>query len=106
MSFVLERIQKKLSLPEKEFEKFKFAIVSMGRANFINDDDSVMNLNEFKTHPNQSKYIYIQFLIKIIYLIHFLAAGSPKPWLGLEHVNKAPKRARFNYLEKAIKIYN
>lgn len=31
---------------------------------------------------------------------------TSKPWLGLEHVNKAPKRSRFNYLEKAIKIYN
>lgn len=29
-----------------------------------------------------------------------------KPWLGLDHVNKAPKRSRINYLEKAIKIYN
>ena len=33
--------------------------------------------------------------------------GIPaKPWLGLEHVNKAPKRSRYNYLEKAIKIHN
>lgn len=33
--------------------------------------------------------------------------GLPtKPWLGLEHVNKAPKRSRYNYLEKAIKIHN
>lgn len=38
--------------------------------------------------------------------VNFVAAGSPKPWIGLEHVNKAPKRSRFNYLEKAIKIYN
>ena len=27
-------------------------------------------------------------------------------WLGLEHLNKTPKRSRYNYLEKAIKIYN
>ncbi|XP_017767859.1 PREDICTED: ubiquitin carboxyl-terminal hydrolase 7 isoform X1 [Nicrophorus vespilloides] len=85
---VKERIQKKLNFPEKEFEKFKFAIVSIGRANFITDDDFVMNLADFKSqsHPTQT--------------------SCPKPWLGLEHINKAPKRARFNYLEKAIKIYN
>lgn len=33
-------------------------------------------------------------------------AGPSKPWLGLEHVNKASKRPRYNYLEKAIKIHN
>lgn len=30
----------------------------------------------------------------------------PTPWLGLEHINKAPKRSRYNYLEKPIKIHN
>lgn len=29
-----------------------------------------------------------------------------RPWLGLEHMNKAPKRSRYNYTEKAIKIHN
>lgn len=30
-----------------------------------------------------------------------------RPWLGLDHVNKTPKRSRVgNYLEKTIKIYN
>ena len=27
-------------------------------------------------------------------------------WLGLDHVNKAPKRTRYAYTEKAIKIHN
>ncbi|KAK5641318.1 hypothetical protein RI129_009865 [Pyrocoelia pectoralis] len=83
---VKERIQKKLAVPEKEWEKFKFAIVVMGRPHFITDDDFIINIDEFRPHANNS--------------------GSPRPWLGLEHVNKAPKRSRFNYLEKAIKIYN
>lgn len=83
---VKERIQKKLAVPEKEWEKFKFAIVAMGRPQFISEDDYVINIQDFKPHPNNS--------------------SSPKPWLGLEHVNKTPKRSRFNYLEKAIKIYN
>lgn len=29
-----------------------------------------------------------------------------RPWLGIDHVNKAPKRTRYSYYEKAIKIYN
>lgn len=39
----------------------------------------------------------------------FLISGAnmqARPWLGLDHVNKTPKRTRYNYLEKAIKIHN
>lgn len=32
--------------------------------------------------------------------------SHPRPWLGLDHFNKAPKRGRYTYLEKAIKIHN
>lgn len=35
-----------------------------------------------------------------------LPDATGRPWLGLEHINKTPKRTRVNYLEKAIKIYN
>lgn len=84
-SKVKERIQKKLAVPEKEWEKFKFAIITMGRPQFISEDNQCVDITDFKLPPNQT---------------------SGKPWLGLEHVNKAPKRPRFNYLEKAIKIYN
>ncbi|GLG95277.1 Ubiquitin carboxyl-terminal hydrolase 7 [Gryllus bimaculatus] len=87
-SKVKERLMKKLGIQEKEFEKFKFALVVMGRAQFITDEsDYHINLMDFRCNPNQ-------------------VSASPKPWLGLEHINKAPKRSRFNYLEKAIKIYN
>ncbi|CAH1982094.1 unnamed protein product [Acanthoscelides obtectus] len=82
---VKERIKKKLAVPEKEWEKYKFAIVSMGRPSMIQEDEYVVSLTDFRPLPNTS---------------------NPKPWIGLEHVNKAPKRPRFNYLEKAIKIYN
>ncbi|KAJ8967839.1 hypothetical protein NQ317_016612 [Molorchus minor] len=85
-SKVKERIQKKLAVPEKEWEKFKFAVVAMGRPQSVDEDEYVVNLADFRPLPNQ--------------------AGNPRPWLGLDHVNKAPKRSRFNYLEKAIKIYN
>ncbi|ENN76456.1 hypothetical protein YQE_06910, partial [Dendroctonus ponderosae] len=80
------RIQKKLAVPEKEWEKFKFAIVSLGRAQTISEDEYVVKISDFRPSPSQ--------------------VTSPKPWIGLDHVNKAPKRTRFNYLEKAIKIYN
>nr|CAD7593068.1 unnamed protein product [Timema genevievae] len=70
------------------FIKFKFALVILGRPQFINEDvESFMSLQDFKTHTSQ-------------------ASTAPRPWLGLEHVNKAPKRSRFNFVEKAIKIYN
>lgn len=38
--------------------------------------------------------------------LFFTAGGAPMCFLGLEHVNKTQRRSRFNYLEKAIKIYN
>lgn len=83
---VKERIQKKLVVPDKEWEKYKFAIITMGRVDFISDDYVNVNLNDFKYSSQQ----------------HNLA----RPYLGLEHLNKSHKRSRFNYLEKAIKIYN
>ncbi|XP_075231893.1 ubiquitin-specific protease 7 isoform X4 [Lycorma delicatula] len=86
-SKVKDRLAKKLGIQEKEFEKFKFAIVTMGRAQFINENEYQISLQDFKIQPTHG-------------------TSANKPWLGLEHINKAPKRSRFNYLEKAIKIYN
>ncbi|XP_065225865.1 ubiquitin carboxyl-terminal hydrolase 7 [Planococcus citri] len=86
-SEVRERIFQKLGVTEKEFEKYKFALVITGRPRFLSDNmDTVINFQEFRSNTSVS-------------LLH-------KPWLGLEHTNKAPKRSRYNYLEKAIKIYN
>ncbi|XP_049818632.1 ubiquitin carboxyl-terminal hydrolase 7 isoform X1 [Aethina tumida] len=98
---IKERIQKKLSVPEKEWEKFKFAIISMGRPQVIQDDDYVVSLADFRPGSNQGKLIHESKELNDKEL-----SGNQKPWLGLDHVNKAPKRSRFNYLEKAIKIYN
>lgn len=80
-----ERIQRKLKVPEKEWEKFKFAIVALGRIEYIADDNLTINLDIFK---------------------HTTQGGSPLPFFGLEHANRSQKRTRYNYLEKAIKIYN
>lgn len=84
-SAIKERIQRKLNVPEKEWEKFKFAIVALGRIEYIADDNLAINLEIFK---------------------HTTQGGSPLPFFGLEHLNKSQKRTRYNYLEKAIKIYN
>jgi len=85
---VKSRIQEKADIPDKEFEKFRFAIIVMGRAQFIEDGTYCVNVQDFKPPPSHGGNM------------------SPRPWLGLEHMNKATKRSRYNYLEKAIKIYN
>nr|XP_015215607.1 PREDICTED: ubiquitin carboxyl-terminal hydrolase 7 [Lepisosteus oculatus] len=83
---VMKRIQTMLDIQEKEFEKFKFAIVMMGRHQYINEDEYEVNLKDFEPQPGNMSH--------------------PRPWLGLDHFNKAPKRSRYTYLEKAIKIHN
>ncbi|XP_006158521.1 ubiquitin carboxyl-terminal hydrolase 7 [Tupaia chinensis] len=83
---VMKRIQSLLDVQEKEFEKFKFAIVMMGRHQYINEDEYEVNLKDFEPQPGNMSH--------------------PRPWLGLDHFNKAPKRSRYTYLEKAIKIHN
>ncbi|RWS24472.1 ubiquitin carboxyl-terminal hydrolase 7-like protein, partial [Leptotrombidium deliense] len=92
-SAVKDRIQRKLDIVDKEFEKYKFAIVIGGRTQYISDEnDYIISKDDFQMHS----------------VTNTLQTGGmpPKPWLGLEHVNKAPKRSRYNYLEKAIKIHN
>uniref|UniRef100_A0A803TQK4 Ubiquitin carboxyl-terminal hydrolase 7 n=1 Tax=Anolis carolinensis TaxID=28377 RepID=A0A803TQK4_ANOCA len=83
---VMKRIQVVLDIQEKEFEKFKFAIVMMGRHQYLNEDEYEVNLKDFEPQPGNMSH--------------------PRPWLGLDHFNKAPKRSRYTYLEKAIKIHN
>lgn len=87
---VKDRVQKKLDIPEKEFEKYKFAVVVMGRVEYISDEeqDIKVDLSVFKPHAIQG------------------ANMQARPWLGLDHINKAPKRSRDIYREKAIKIHN
>lgn len=52
-----ERIQRKLAVPEKEWEKFKFAIVSMGRPQVIPEDEYVVNLTDFRPLPTQGNHM-------------------------------------------------
>lgn len=78
-----ERVRKKVYLPEKEFDKVKFSLVCMGKVTYFPDDLTMrLSLSDFKSTSAQPYF------------------------LGLDHVNKAPKRTRYAYTEKAIKIHN
>jgi ubiquitin carboxyl-terminal hydrolase 7 len=79
---------------DKEFEKYRLSLVLNGRARYLDEEN-----------------------IKSVRLRDFASAGQnsqnsdgqqqhAKPYIGLQHVNKNSKRARYNYMEKAIKIYN
>ncbi|ELT89456.1 hypothetical protein CAPTEDRAFT_149911 [Capitella teleta] len=83
------RLQQKLEVPDKEFEKFRFAVVIMGRQTYL---------------PEDREYT----ILKSDFMPQHVQGSGMKatPWLGLDHINKTPKRSRYNYLEKAIKIHN
>ncbi|XP_053388715.1 ubiquitin carboxyl-terminal hydrolase 7-like [Mercenaria mercenaria] len=92
-SSVKDRIQKRLDVPDKEFEKYKFAVIVMGKVEYISDEehDQNVNISQFIPHTVSGTGGNMQ----------------ARPWLGLDHVNKTPKRSRVgNYLEKSIKIHN
>ncbi|XP_076458949.1 ubiquitin carboxyl-terminal hydrolase 7-like isoform X2 [Babylonia areolata] len=86
---VKERIQKRVEVPEKEFDKFKFAVVMMGQQEYLTEDDKPVSLQQFAPHS-----------------VHGNATMQTHPWLGIDHVNKPSKRTRHMYQEKAIKIHN
>lgn len=53
---VAERIQKRLEVPDKEFEKYKFAVVVMTRIrNLTESPELTLNLDEFRPPLNQRK---------------------------------------------------
>lgn len=83
---VVKRIQAILDVPEKEFEKFKYAIVSMGQREYINEQEYEVSLKDFEPQPGFAPHL--------------------RTWLGLDHANKAVKRNPFTYLQKAVKIHN
>jgi len=52
-----ERIQKRLEVNEKEFEKYKFAVVVMTRIRILTETpDLTLNLDDFKPPLNQRNY--------------------------------------------------
>lgn len=85
---VKERIRQKLEVSEKEFEKYKFGLIIMGKLRYLCDDlNCIVDVQMFRSNSTSTNHVQ-------------------KPWIGLEHPNKVPKRTRFTYLEKSIKIYN
>ncbi|KAL8538971.1 hypothetical protein ACS0TY_000829 [Phlomoides rotata] len=85
---VKTRIQKKLHVADEEFSKWKFAFLSMGRPEYLQDSDIVS----------------CRFQRRDVY-------GAWEQYLGLEHTDNAPKRSyaanqnRHSY-EKPVRIYN
>ncbi|XP_015867926.2 ubiquitin C-terminal hydrolase 12 [Ziziphus jujuba] len=82
------RVQKKLQVPDDEFSKWKFAFLSLGRPEYLQDSDIVSS----------------RFQRRDVY-------GPWEQYLGLEHSDNAPKRAyavnqNRHTFEKPVKIYN
>ncbi|KAK9156956.1 hypothetical protein Scep_003530 [Stephania cephalantha] len=85
---VKARIQKKLQVPDEEYSKWKFAFLSLGRPDYLQDSDIVSN----------------RFQRRDVY-------GAWEQYLGLEHSDTAPKRSysasqNRHTFEKPVKIYN
>ncbi|XP_019461345.1 PREDICTED: ubiquitin carboxyl-terminal hydrolase 12-like isoform X4 [Lupinus angustifolius] len=82
------RIQTKLHVPDEDFSKWKFAFVSLGRPEYLQDSDTIST----------------RFQRRDIY-------GAWEEYLGLEHADNSPKRSYVanqnrHSFEKAVKIYN
>ncbi|KDP21926.1 hypothetical protein JCGZ_03064 [Jatropha curcas] len=82
------RIQKKLLVPDEEFAKWKFAFLSLGRPEYLQDSDIV----------------FTRFQRRDVY-------GAWEQYLGLEHSDNTPKRSyavnqNRHTFEKPVKIYN
>ncbi|XP_070051090.1 ubiquitin C-terminal hydrolase 12-like isoform X2 [Nicotiana tabacum] len=81
------RIQKKLQVPDEEFSKWKFAFLSLGRPEYLQDSDIVSS----------------RFQRRDVY-------GAWEQYLGLEHADNTSKRPYVSQnrhtFEKPVKIYN
>ncbi|XAR53555.1 Ubiquitinyl hydrolase 1 [Bertholletia excelsa] len=82
------RIQKKLRVPDEEYSKWKFAFLSLGRPEYLQDLDIVST----------------RFQRRDVY-------GAWEQYLGLEHSDNAPKRSyaanqNRHAFEKPVRIYN
>jgi ubiquitin carboxyl-terminal hydrolase 7 len=88
LSEVKERIKKKLQVPDEEFAKWKFAFLSLGRPEYLQDADIV-------SHRFQRRDVY----------------GAWEQYLGLEHSDNTSKRIHQvsqnrHSFERSVKIYN
>ncbi|XP_032580109.1 ubiquitin carboxyl-terminal hydrolase 7 isoform X2 [Drosophila sechellia] len=79
---VKQRIQRRLNVQDKEWENYKFCVISMGHSVDVNDNTPV-DLEVYRSWTS-----------------------GQLPFFGLDHINKSRKRSSLNFSEKAIKIYN
>ena len=91
LSSVRDRVQQKLRVPDEAFQKWKFAFVSSGPPEYLEDLDTVAS--KFPAKKEHTSY-----------------SGLDSCFLGLEHEDKNPRKtagnsARYGY-EKPIKIYS
>jgi len=86
---VRKRLQDRLAVPDKEWEKYRVALVIQMKPYYLDDEEEkIFNIKEFRG------------------MNACIQSQNNRPWIGLEHVNKgANKRSRYS-TEKAIKIYN
>jgi len=79
---IKKRIQRRLDVSDKEFSTYRFAVITMGTANYLPEDDET------------------QFDLS--------TSNCLQPWLGIDHTNKAANKtkSRYSTMEKAIKIFN
>ncbi|KAI3419919.1 Ubiquitinyl hydrolase 1 [Psidium guajava] len=88
LSDIKVRIQKKLQVPDEEFAKWRFAFLSLGRPEYLEDSDVLST----------------RFQRRDVY-------GAWEQYLGLEHTDNAPKRSyavnqNRHTFEKPVRIYN
>lgn len=84
-------------ISEKEFEKYKFSLITHGRDTKL-ADDFTFNSSDFITNVDKDN--------KPINEAHLDVFLHSRPWLGLEHAMKVTKRHRPAYTEKPVKIHN
>lgn len=102
---VKERIRTHLDVPEKDFEKYKLALVQNSKLHFLEEDNiDRVKLKDFAGYGGQHSGSHMNAAnVTSAQQNHNHHA---RPFIGLQHQNKNSKRARYNYMEKAIKIYN
>ena len=72
---VKKRLQKRLDVKDGEWERYRFALVVMGRQNYLPDDDDsyTVHLNEFVPHSVQSTWqppiSYSAMVVCFVYLM-------------------------------------
>lgn len=88
---VRNRIREYLDIPDKDFSKWKLALVESSKPRYYSEDDTetLVQTQLFNVETRDGTP-----------LVH------NRIWIGLDHPNKQNKRTKPSYIEKAIKIHN